>query len=438
MDPSANKGFNAEQTAAIEHVRGPALVIAGPGSGKTTVFTQRILRLTSELKIPEQSILAVTFTKAAADEMRKRYLKLSGRTYTEVSFGTFHSIFYSHLKRYIPDLNAGLITHKESIAILKDIITSLHPDHRISADRIEHVLSEISRMKNGMAGTDGETASILRIYDRTIHARNLLDFDDMLILFYKLIRSDSRVLGELSSMYEYIMIDEFQDINRIQFAIIKLLTAQHGNLFAVGDDDQSIYGFRGSDPGIMLSFGKYFNGARYIIMSANYRSLSPIVRAAGSLISHNKNRYDKPIIFINKGSVRPDVRAFKDKQAEAEAVINEIAGCDPGMSVGILFRTHRTGAELIFLMEKSGLASERNVKCMTFHGSKGLEFDIVYIIGANDSVTPGRSADEAAIEEERRVFYVAVTRAKKFLHIFFTKDGYNSKRSRTRFIDEMG
>lgn len=451
-------GFNKDQLRAISHKTGSAMVIAGPGSGKTTVITNRIRKLVSDGTAKPSEILVITFTSAAAAEMKTRYLRLNSSAGTEVSFGTFHSIFY-HILRQIPGYNKlRLAEPKESLAVIKTIVGRYYPERKFTADYYPYLLSEISLIKSGCGRNTLQHNSRLRNeaefaariaeelieeYNYTIHKHGLIDYEDMLVMCFEALQRRPDLLSEVRNRYRFIMIDEFQDIDPIQFDIIRLIAAPLNNLFVVGDDDQSIYGFRGSDPSIMLDFGKYYPEADFIELFTNYRSSSPIVRSAERLISRNKIRYRKHFNTVNACRLPVYISAFKTREEEAERIAADIAKLpDEIREIGILYRTHRTGSMIKSkLSESSGTATDTGLKnkkisAMTFHASKGLEFDAVYIISANEGITPSASAGDLSIEEERRLFYVAMTRAKRILHISYTRSLYNKKMKVSRFVGE--
>lgn len=432
--------FNTEQLKAIKHKDGPMLVIAGPGSGKTTVAIHRIYNLISCCGVHPENILAISFTNAAADEMRDRFLKLSGGKDSEVTFGTFHSVFYTLLKRYLKETELELIPHGESLNLLKHAAESLYPDLKASNDYLELMLTEISRYKNGVSNVSGRVKELIPVYDRAMHGRGMIDFDDMLVIFYKLLKNDKNVLKEIRDAYRYIMVDEFQDINRIQFAIVRLMAEPLNNLFVVGDDDQSIYGFRGSDPEIMLSFGKYYVNTCMVSLTVNYRSQRDIAEPSFRLIGYNKKRYKKELKSVRPSAGGIDLREFDDKEKEAECLKSMLDRLHEDKSAAVLYRTHRAGSRAVYEIVRAGLDKQKNIAMMTFHGSKGLEFDEVFIIEANEGITPMGTSDNDidTLEEERRMFYVAVTRSKNLLHIFYTKGNYNNKNKRSRFIKELG
>ena len=452
--------FSAAQQEAINHKDGPMLVIAGPGSGKTTVLTHRISHLTSEHGIEPGKILVITFTKAAAKEMEQRYRKLcrDDRRPGSITFGTFHSVFYRILLEYGGKKDGfRLANERESLGILRDSGRKLQPGINYSVDYLSHVLHEIGRIKNGLPPEDPAIAGLLRLYDAEMRRRGLIDFDDMLVRCRELIQKDPRILTALRQRFSYIMVDEFQDINTVQFDIIRQIAAPLNNLFIVGDDDQSIYAFRGSDPSIMLSFREFYPETAVVRLTENYRSSANIVRASAKLIRHNRMRYKKRLRTGNSSGIRPKFRSWPDAWEEAAYVLAEIASLPPGTKAAVLYRTHKAGYEINRLFEdgseelKAAL-SDKDLSLMTFHASKGLEFDAVYIIGAEEEITPGQSKKafrldkipDAAenkrireeLEEERRMFYVAMTRAKESLNISCARFRQHRKTQKSRFVRE--
>lgn len=501
------KQFNKEQLKAIRHGDGPMMVLAGPGSGKTTVLVNRVLYLTSELKVPESSILVITFTRAAAKEMEERYLRekamkyrmesgktgaescgperigsgncsperigpgscgpeknLPGKSYmgscspenlkTEAAFGTFHSVFFSILRDRLGFRNEDVAEGMDCMELMWQVLCSPGiRDHHFSTDMAALFLNELGSRKNGVMHRDYPVseevfAEVGRAYEAAMKRRGLLDFDDMLIKLLKLLRRDRKLLSALRSRYRYIMIDEFQDINPTQYEIIRLLCEPLRNIFIVGDDDQSIYGFRGSDPGIMLHFPEDFPELDTVTLGINYRSESRIVEASLRLIEHNRSRYRKDLRACPEKSGRDrgliSIREAADEKEEARLVASEISERlrrgDKAPSIAVLFRVHRAARELMKELAGRGISigGSRGPELMTFHGAKGLEFDLVYIISANEGITPWKLAkDEAQLEEERRMFYVAMTRARSELHIFNTKLLYSRTQKRTEYIDEL-
>lgn len=429
--------FNSDQLSAIHLKDGPSLIIAGPGSGKTTVIVHRIAFLTENFGIPESEILAITFTKAAALEMETRYLKQTKEEETDVEFGTMHSVFLNILKTYFKDFKAELVSPKIASESLKKVYFNEYgilPGMDLCAD----LINKISSYKNGKLRRDETLKKIAKAYDRIIHSQGLLDFDDMIILCLKALKSNPYILERVRSKYRYIIVDEFQDLNFLQFEALKLISAPLNNIFAVGDDDQSIYAFRGAQPSIMLSFADRFEGTRFIRLVINYRCDFNIVRHASKLISKNKSRYKKKLQANSTSPGKIMTKGFSSCEETAARIIEELRLLDPDLSAAILYRTHRSGDKICRLLMQNEELKKREFHMMTFHASKGREFDMVFIVEANEGVSPAQCETLDEMEEERRMFYVAMTRARHFLHIYYTKGTHNKHVKKSRFIKESG
>lgn len=305
--------LNRGQEQAVTHFEGPMLVLAGPGSGKTRVITERIHYLLSQQGVNPSEILVITFTKAAAGEMRQRYHKLYPHDMAGVHFGTFHAIFFMILK-YAYHYTANNIVREEvRRGILKELIQRTELEIQDENEFISDLESEISRVKGDRIDLGhyysplcpGDTfREIFKGYQDALQQRRLLDFDDMLVYCYELLSQRADILKMWQQQFRYILIDEFQDICLVQYDIIKLLAAPENNLFIVGDDDQSIYGFRGAKPDIMKQFLKDYDSAGKCLLDINYRCAAPIVDAAGHVISKNKNRLDKQIKAANSDDIK--------------------------------------------------------------------------------------------------------------------------------------
>ena len=604
--------FNEAQTMAVQHGKGPMMVLAGPGSGKTTVIVGRVRNLVENLKVSPSSILVITFTRAAAREMEERYLALeqensSGR----VSFGTFHSVFFRILKLAYRYSGENIVREEQQTEFLRREIARLSLEVEDEGEFIRTVLGEISEVKGEMISLEHYYAKscsgeifkqLYEAYERSLRQLNLLDFDDMLTMCYELFRERKDILSAWQRKYPYILIDEFQDINRIQYEVVKLMALPGNNLFIVGDDDQSIYRFRGARPEIMLGFFKDYPQAKQVFLDINYRSTPQIVESARRLIENNKTRFPKKI-RANKKSGRPVItRVFTDGRDEVETICREIRDYrhvgDAWEDIAVLFRTNQ-GARLLveklmeynipfqirdilpniyehwiarnlldyillarghmersrvlavinrpkryigrdslegeminweqvkyFYQDKEWMvdrieeleahlrmirklaptaainyirkavgydgfltayAAEKKIKpeeyleiadqiqesaagyktceewfkhileykeqlaeqarqrrqkkegvcLMTMHSAKGLEFRIVYILDANEGVSPHHKAFlDVDMEEERRMFYVAMTRAKERLHVYFVKERYHKPQEVSRFVRE--
>ena len=325
--------FHESQLQAIRHKDGPMLVLAGPGSGKTTVITHRIQYLVEEYRVEPGSILVITFTKAAAQEMKQRFQTLvEGRRFP-VSFGTFHAVFFSILKYAYHYDASNIIREEQRIQIIRELMERYHVDVEDEADFVSGILSEISAVKGEMIDLNHYYSKncseelfkkLYQGYMEILLRQRLLDFDDMLVMCYELFTQRKDILAAWQQKYRYILVDEFQDINRVQYEIVRMLAAPENNLFIVGDDDQSIYRFRGAKPEIMLGFTKDYPQAKQTLLGINYRSTAQIVEAAGRLIRHNKTRYAKKI-HANRGQGRPVVTAvWEDARAETKGIVEEL------------------------------------------------------------------------------------------------------------------
>lgn len=607
--------FNKEQRTAMEHVNGPCIVLAGPGSGKTTVITYRTKKLIEEDGINPANILVITFTKAAALEMQSRFYSIMGGRYP-VNFGTFHAVYFKILK-YAYHYNAeNIIREEKKYEILREIIEKMELDINDENEFITNILSEISVVKGEMIDLEHYYSKncaeqifkkLFTCYNEKLIHMNLIDFDDMLVMCYELLRQRPDILKLWQDRYQYILIDEFQDINRVQYETIKLLALPENNLFIVGDDDQSIYRFRGAKPEIMLNFEKDYPNAIRVILDTNYRSVGEIVKAANKLIRNNKKRFDKEIRTVHQEGVRPEILRFSNVYEESRYVLNEIRDyIELGYSyhdIAVLYRTNTNPRNLAEKMmeynipfrmkdvipniyehfiakdifayirasqdfknhrrmkrsdllriinkpkryirrevfqtseidmeevkrfyqdkgyvleriskleydlsmiknmnpfaaihyiknavkydeyieeyaayrrmkpeelyeitdelaeaakpfknyeewfahiERYGEELKKQIKSMeekdgvelaTMHSSKGLEYRVVFIIDANEAITPHKRALlPEDIEEERRLFYVAMTRAKEELHICFCSERYGKETEASRFIEEL-
>ncbi|HWT77034.1 MAG TPA: ATP-dependent helicase [Mobilitalea sp.] len=605
--------MNVAQLDAVQHTEGPMLVIAGPGSGKTLVITERTRYLIEKCHVPEDQILVITFTKAAATEMKERFLTLRGQKHTGVNFGTFHAVFFTILKHAYRFSAANIVKEDMRYQYMKDIIHKLELEFEDEKDFIADIFSEISLVKGSridlanyysISCSDEVFRGIYAEYDKRLRRANLIDFDDMLLLCHQLLSERKDILVLWQNKFHYILIDEFQDINLVQYEIIRMLALPQNNLFIVGDDDQSIYRFRGAKPEIMLNFPVDYPDCKKIILNTNYRSTSNILKASARLVSHNQNRFEKITEAVREEGKEVDVRHFNTLTEENQALADEILRLNregyPLSQMAILVRTTLGSGALIHkLMEynipfqmkdalpnlfdhwitsdivsyiriamgqaerslylqiinrpkryisrecfdstevdleavkdyyedknwvleridqleydlsllsrmnpyaavnyiRRGIGYEgylkeyadlRKIKpeelidildelqesardfktydawfthmeeykeelkrqaaenkerkhdsvmIATMHSSKGLEFQTVFIIDANEGITPHKKAALAAdLEEERRLFYVAMTRAKELLYIFSAKERYNKVMQWSRFIDEI-
>lgn len=345
--------FNKSQEEAIHHKDGPCLTLAGPGSGKTLVITERTKYLITEYGIDPSHILVITFTKAAALEMKARFLKLMGTDSCQVTFGTFHAVYFSVLKHAYHYSASNIIREDQKYQFMREIIQRQHLEYEDETEFITSILGEISTVKNSgidlahyYAKNCAEEVfrKIYRLYEEKLHQGRLIDFDDMLVYTYELFKERKDYLNAWQKKYQYILIDEFQDINKIQFDVIKMIAQPKNNLFIVGDDDQSIYRFRGAKPEIMLHFKDDFPDAKEILLDTNYRSQANVVKQSINLISYNKERYQKEIQAFQKPMDEVRYAVFKSQKEENSKIIWEIQEqIEKGASYSdfaILFRTN--------------------------------------------------------------------------------------------------
>lgn len=586
------------------------MVLAGPGSGKTTVITHRVKYLTSKCGVNPSDILVITFTRAAALEMKERYERLVGES-SRVSFGTFHGVFFRILKlayRYSAD---NIVREEQKSQFIRELAGEAGVEPEDENEFISGVLSEISSVKGEMIELqhyyskncpDEVFRSLYRGYEKRMQNAGLIDFDDMMVMCRELFLERPDILAAWQRRYRYILIDEFQDINRLQYEIIRMMAKPEDNLFIVGDDDQSIYRFRGARPEIMLGFEQDYPGAKRVLLDINYRCTREIAEPALRLISHNKKRFPKAIRTNGARGRQVITKVWPDPARENTQIAEEIkayltAGYRPA-DIAVLYRTN-SGPR--FLMEKlmeynlpfrtrdsvpnlyehwicadiltyiriamgsrsredflkiinrpkryisresfrrenvsfeeikafyadkdwvidrienleydlkavsrmSPLAAVNYIRqgmgydgylteyaalrrmkpeelfetadqlresaagyktfgewlehiaayaeelkrqaalrqsdpdavtLATMHSAKGLEFRIVYILDANEGVTPhNRAFLEEDVEEERRLFYVAMTRAKERLHVYAVQERYHKKAELSRFVEE--
>ena len=605
-------GFNEAQTKAICHKNGPAMVLAGPGSGKTLVITRRVEYLIKKYGVRPEQILVITFTKAAAKEMRERFAKITKDDRFPVTFGTFHGIYYGILKWAYRMNASNIFSEEEKMMLLREVIAGMELEIEDEKEFLQGIASEIGQIKNNRLSLEEYESSncsdqmFRQIYEEYERRRKLLkkiDFDDMLVLCYELFQKRPDILQMWQKKFQYILIDEFQDINQVQYDVIRMLALPENNLFIVGDDDQSIYRFRGARPETMFGFSIDYPNAKSIILDVNYRSTKAVVSAARRVIERNKNRYQKEIITVNEQGDNVHIQEVRHPVEESHYVREQIAkavaaGTEPSQ-IAVLYRTNTEPRALVetfmeyhipfqmkehlpnlyehfigrdfqsymrmalggrdrgdflmimnrpnryigrdsvdrgeisfenlrkYYMEKDWMVDRidqlevdlkvirrmtpyaaiqyirksvgydlflneyaikrkmkledlqeliremeerakefktieewfdhiekyteelrmqavtrtenRNaVSLMTFHAAKGLEYDTVFIIGANEDVTPYKKAElPEEMEEERRMFYVAMTRAKKHLTISYVREKNGKAMEQSRFLGEL-
>lgn len=604
--------FNQEQKKAVTHGAGPCLVLAGPGSGKTFTIVNRIKHLIEKDKVRPEEILVVTFTRFAAAEMKTRLCTLMGKKDLPVTTGTFHGIYYGILRWAYRMDSTNILSEDEKYRILRSVIAKQEMEVFDEEDFVQDLAAEIGKIKNNRLDIEEYVSdkcsadafrSIYKEYEEQRRQMKKIDFDDMLLLCCRLFETRPDVLAQWQRKFRYILIDEFQDINQVQYDVIRMLAQPENNLFVVGDDDQAIYGFRGADSELMFRFKEDYPDAKQLLLGINYRSTENIVKNSLKVIENNEKRFDKKLSAAKGSGPHLHVQEVKDPNEEAEYVADELEksirnGIRPE-DTAVLFRIHtdarpvteellkrdipfqlkehlpniyqhfiakdiqayfRLGAggrerqdflqvmnrpvryigrdsiagqnvsfeemrkfycdkdwmidrvdqfewdvkmlgkmapyaaiqyirkkigyddflrdyayshkmklpdlreilseieesakpyrtleewfthveeytEALAQKEKKRSERQDGVRLMTIHAAKGLEFDTVFIVEANEGQIPYKKAKtEKETEEERRLFYVAMTRAKEHLKICYVKTKNGKDASPSRFVDEL-
>lgn len=347
--------YNQSQRQAIHHKNGPMLVLAGPGSGKTSVITRRTQFLIEECNKNPKKILVITFTKAAAREMKERFDYITKGKRHPVTFGTFHGVFFSILRHAYGYNSSNILSEDKSYQFLREILDKKDLEIEIEDETefITEVLTEISTVKNERISLEHYYSkscpehtfrNIFKEYQDKLQRSGFLDFDDMLVYCYELLVNRKDILAGWQNQFEHILIDEFQDINKIQYDIIRLLANPEDNLFVVGDDDQSIYRFRGAKPEIMLNFKKDYPKTKIVLLDKNYRSTDTIVSHSLRLIKKNSQRYKKDIKAVRNAGEPIEFEVFQNQMEENNKIIqnimNDISKGKAYREIAILFRTN--------------------------------------------------------------------------------------------------
>ena len=604
--------FNDSQKKAIQTVKGPVLCLAGPGSGKTTSMVYRIKYMIEKAHITPAHILVITFTRASAREMQERFYQITNGSVRGCTFGTFHSVFFSILKTAYGYTADNILPEEQKYNMIRDIIRNMELEYEDEEEMVSSLIGEISMMKGELIDLShfysscvGEEVfrDICRQYDARKNRMNKLDFDDMMIYCYELLCQRKDILNALQQKYRYILVDEFQDINKIQYEITKLLALPQNHLFIVGDDDQSIYGFRGSKPEIMLHFKEEYPDATEILLDTNYRCSKNITEGSLQLIQNNRVRFPKKIVssseyvepikihhvknikeenshvlqeilqYKKEGIAYRDMAVIMRTNVQARSIIQTLmsynipfqvrdsvpciydyfavrdildyiraamgirdrkiflnilnkpkrylkrdllmeeqfdfdkmtarvkekdwavenleqmeydlkilSGLKPFAAVHFirkaigydsyveeycdyrrmnpddifctldelqeLSKQYKTFAEwfegidayrITFQEQVQKTKQEKHgITVTTMHSAKGLEYEVVFLIEANEGMTPYKKAVKPEeIEEERRMFYVAMTRAKHHLHIYDVKEYFNKELVPSRFLSEI-
>jgi len=357
--------LNDRQKEAMFCTEGPELILAGAGSGKTRVLTHRIAYLISEKHVDPWHIMAITFTNKAAEEMRSRVDSLAGQGAEAVWVATFHSSCVRILRRFISrigyDGHFTIYDADDQKTLMKKIFRDLNIDTRIFRER--NVLSAISSAKDEMTGPDEyeknaagyaeeRTAECYRAYQNALRQNNALDFDDLLVKTVQLFQASPEVLEYYRERFRYIMVDEYQDTNTVQFKLIELLAGKYGNLCVVGDDDQSIYKFRGANIRNILNFEKSFPGAKVVKLEQNYRSTGNILDAANEVIRNNRGRKEKHLWTAKGKGERVRIIRYENAVDEADGVIKDISEKAKSENFSRFAVLYRTNAQSRLLEEK--------------------------------------------------------------------------------------
>ena len=330
--------LNTEQKEAVFHTEGPLLILAGAGSGKTRVLTHRIAYLIEEKGVNPWNILAITFTNKAAGEMRERVDNIVGFGSESIWVSTFHSTCVRILRRFIDrlgyDNNFTIYDADDQKTVMKDVCRYLQIDTKnfkerallntISSAKDQMILPEEFKLQAGGDFRQQKIAQVYEEYEKTLKSNNALDFDDLLVKTVQLLETQPDVLEYYQERFRYIMVDEYQDTNTVQFKLISILAGKYKNLCVVGDDDQSIYKFRGANIKNILNFEQEFEDAKVIKLEQNYRSTSNILDAANAVISHNVGRKDKKLWTENGKGEKIKFREFDNAYDEAEYIVGDI------------------------------------------------------------------------------------------------------------------
>ena len=430
--PSVLAKLNRQQRAAVSHLHGPLLVLAGAGTGKTRVITTRIANLLAH-GVDPRSILAVSFTRKAGEEMKERLLELVGEAGKAMQVSTFHAFGLSILREQHNhvQLRKGFRVCRaaEQLELCDAAVAGLGSG--IEFDREpRHVLRCISMAKNaGREATELLQAEsleeqalgqILNAYNAALRRQQLIDLDDMVGLPVAILEGNAMVRQAYQRRFQHVLVDEFQDSNMIQNRFIRCLVNGNRNLCVVGDDDQSIYAFRGARRELILQFPRQYRGATVKHLSTNYRCTRQIIGVANAVIKESTGkRYKKRLVAVKAGAVPVRHVQVPDETVAYRFIARDIVAIRRAgrryEEVAVLVRGgQELGSVQAQLRELQIPYGKAGVHVMTLHAAKGLEFPVVYLPGLDEGTLPSWHATQAgadSVEEERRLFYVGVTRA---------------------------
>lgn len=420
------EGLNDRQREAVLHTEGPLLIMAGAGSGKTRVVTHKIAYLIKEKKVSPGSILAITFTNKAAGEMKERVGKLLNTNVDSMWMGTFHSICVRILRRDIDkigyDRSFSIYDRDDQITLIKECIKDINLDKETFKER--SVLAQISGFKDEQIDPDKyinenygdyyarNVGEIYALYQKKLKQYNALDFDDLIIKAVELLRAEQEIRGYYQQRFQYVFVDEYQDTNKIQYNLIKLLSAGHDNICVVGDSDQSIYGWRGADISNILDFEKEFAGAKVVLLEQNYRSTQNILTVANKVIKNNYTRHDKNLWTDNvEGDpIRYEQLDYSDEEGQfvSREIQQFIYKGYKASEIAILYRTNAQSRSFEESFMRIGLPY-KIVGGLRFYDRKEVKDIIAYlkaIQNPNDNIsikriinTPKRGIGLATIDK---------------------------------------
>lgn len=373
--------LSIKQKNAINHIHGPALILAVPGAGKTTVLVHRTHNLIDKHKVKPERILSITFSRASAIDMKRRFTSLfPHKEYDKIHFSTIHSFCYGFIREYafISKIPYRLIEATDGpinkYSLLKQIYLNINREH-ISEEKLENLINAIGYIKNMLLTVDEFLKNhkinidgfkdIFRQYEAYKKKNNLLDFDDMLVVTLDVLKNNDYLLSKYRSKYDFIQLDEGQDTSKVQMEIIKLISYPQNNLFIVADDDQSIYGFRGAYPKGLLNFGRDYKNAQIFFMEENYRSSQEIVYTCNEFIKKNKERYEKNIFTSNQYRQPIDIVKLNSINQQYNYIIKDLADKDLSKT-SILYRNNLSSIGIINALEKNKIPFNTRDKKLKF------------------------------------------------------------------------
>ncbi len=383
--------LNTEQLRAVNHRDGPMLVLAGPGSGKTAVLVNRVLHLVKEEHVDPHSILVLTFSRAAAEQMQDRFYALANAS-LPVSFGTFHAIFYHILKSQGLYRKAEILTLNKKTELMKRASVRKRIRDRNDPSFIIRLIELADIKKSGheeelQKADDRERDALTLVFDeynRLCIDGGYIDFGDMISDCLKMLKSNDKILKKWQDRYKYILVDEFQDIDKRQYDVLMFLAGPKGNVFCVGDDDQSIYSFRGADPKIMKRYCKENKEIKTVRLKKNYRCPGQVIEHAGRLIKNNSERFEKSQIGISDDTA-PCIehRCFRNSGDEALYCLSLIRSLkemgEEKETVGILYRISRSGDIVENILKKEGISYVRKDKGINYYDNDWVKDVMAYL-----------------------------------------------------------